>query len=359
MKNTKKRPLRYSILIFIIITSIIMFNCSETSKIFDSQTPDKTISTLEYIQLNGVKQCLLIRSYNTDNPIILYIHGGPGTSELPLIRKYNSELEKHFTVVYWEQRGTGKSFNKNIPDSTYTIDQFVKDGFELSKIIIERFHQDKIYIMGHSWGTIISTKLAINHPKLYYAYIGIGQVVDMKRGEELSYKFALQKAIDTGNKKAIKALRQINAPTYLTINNNENWYKQLKTERKWVTYFGGVIYNQKDYSQLTKIYLKSSEYSLFDMIRFARGSVFSLKKLWPEIMKINLMKKYIEFKIPVYLIQGKHDHNNPTELVYEYYNKIIVPEKKLFIFDKSAHNPNFEENIKFNNLIEKIINKNE
>lgn len=347
-----------SIILVIVIFMSMMTSCSSTSKIIDSPTPNNTISSLEYIQLNGAKQCLMIRSYDINNPIILFIHGGPGTSELPLIRHCNSELEKHFTLVYWEQRGTGKSFSKNIVDSTYKIDQFIDDGLELSKYLIKRFNKEKIFILGHSWGTIISVKLVINHPELYYAYVGIGQEVYVKKGEELSYKYALSKAMESNNKKAIKELQKINTPTYLTTDNNKDWYKQFRTERKWLTYFGGVIHNQKNYNQFAKIYLSSSEYSLFDIIKFARGSAISLNKLWPEIMKVNLLNGYTDFKIPVYLFQGKFDYNNPTELVYEYYNKIVAPKKELLIFDESAHIPNFEENLKFNDKIVEILKTN-
>lgn len=329
----------------------LLTSCSSTSKIIDSPTPDNTISSLEYFQLNGIKQCLLIRSYDITNPILLYFHGGPGTSELPLIRHYNSELEKHFTVVYLEQRGTGKSFKKSIFKDTLRIDTFVNDGYELSKYLLKRFKKEKLFLIGHSWGTIISTKLAIKYPEIYYAYIGIGQEVNPLKGEQLSYNYTLSKAIESNNQKAIKVLKDMNTPYYLTIRNNPKWYKQLKTERKWLTYFGGVIYNQKNYKQLTKIYMKSSEYTLFDIIKFAKGSILSLKTLWPEIMHIDLLNGYTDFKIPVYLIQGQYDYNCPTVLAEEYYEKITSPKKELIIFDQSAHNPNFEENQKFNNWI--------
>jgi len=349
----------FSIILIITIFMGIMICCSSTSMIIDSQTPDKTISSLEFIQLNGVKQCLMIRSYNIDNPIILYFHGGPGTSELPLVRKFNSDLEKHFTIVYLEQRGTGKSFNKKIFTDSLCIQQFVDDGYELTKYLLNRFHKEKLFIMGHSWGTIISTKLVIKHSELFYAYVGIGQDVYPLKGEQISYNYALSKAIETKNKKAINELRQINKPTYLSMDNNPKWYKQLKTERKWLTFFGGAIYNQKDYSQITKIYLKSSEYNLFDMVRFGRGSISSLKSLWTEVMKVNLLNGYTDFEIPVFLIQGKYDFNCPTELVYEYFEKITAPRKDLILFENSSHNPNFEENVRFNNLIVEILKTNE
>ncbi len=350
------RNLYLLIMFFIYVNTI---GCSSTSKIIDSQTPDKTISSLEFIQLNGAKQCLMIRSYNIDNPIILYFHGGPGTSELPLVRKFNSDLEKHFTIVYLEQRGTGKSFNKKTFNDSLCIQQFVDDGYELTKYLLNRFHKEKLFVMGHSWGTIISTKLVIEHPELFYAYVGIGQDVYPLKGEQISYNYALSKAIETKNQKAINKLRQINTPTYLSMDNNPKWYKQLKTERKWLTYFGGALFNQKNYSQITKIYLKSSEYSLFNMVSFGRGSILSLKSLWPEVMNVNLLEGYTDFEIPVFLIQGKYDFNCPTELVYEYFKKITAPRKDLILFEHSSHNPNFEESDRFNNLIVEILKYND
>jgi pimeloyl-ACP methyl ester carboxylesterase len=340
--------------IFIILT---MTNCSSTSNIIgDRQNLNNSISSIETIEVNGINQCVMIRSYDISNPIILYFHGGPGTSELPLVRYYNSELEKHFTVVYLEQRGTGKSFKRSIFKDTLSIDQFVKDGYILSKYLLQRFNKEKLFIVGHSWGSIIATKLAIQYPEIYYAYVGIGQDVNPLKGEQLSFQYTLSQATKSNNQKAIKALKRINNPYYLTIENNPKWFKQLKTERKWLTYFGGVIYNQTDYKQFTRIYLKSSEYSIFDMVKFAKGSVLSLKKLWPEIMTINLLNGQTEFKIPVYFIQGKYDYNCPTELVKDYYEKVNAPKKELLIFEKSAHNPNFEENQKFNTwIIENLI----
>ena len=194
--------------------------CSTTKPIKDSLTPEKPLASLEYIKLGGVKQCILIRSHNKNNPILLYFHGGPGTSELPLIRHFNNELEKYFTVVYLEQRGTGKSFNKKIFDDSLNIDQFVYDGYELSKYLLKRFNKEKLILVGHSWGTIISTKLALKYPEMYYSYVGIGQVVNMQKGEQNSYAYALDKALESNNQKAIKALKKINVPSYLTISNN-------------------------------------------------------------------------------------------------------------------------------------------
>jgi pimeloyl-ACP methyl ester carboxylesterase len=331
-----------------------IFSFPSTAKIIDSQTSELAVASLEFIKLNGAKQCLMIRGHNVNNPIILYIHGGPGTPELPLIRHYNSELEKKFTVVYWEQRGAGKSLRNIFNNDDLQISQFVDDGYELSKYLIKRFGKEKIFIMGHSWGTIISVKLIVKHPELYFAYAGIGQVVCAKNGEELSYKYALAKAVESKNQKAIKELQRINNPPYLTIDNNKNWYKQLMTERKWLTYFGGVLHGQKNFNSLIKIYLQAAEYSLLDVARFAIGSSQSLKKLWPKMLETNLIDEGTDFKIPIYLLEGKFDYNCPTELAFDYFEKITAPKKEFILFEESAHNPNFEESVKFNNKIIEI-----
>jgi len=345
------QPIRFIRCLLIILTINSSTAMSSIAEIIDNKTPDKSISSKEFIQINGAKQFILIRGNNIDNPIFLYIHGGPGTSELPLLTHYNKDLENHFIVVYWEQRATGKSYSRKIAEETHTVSQFVEDGYELSKYLKKRFDKEKIIICGHSWGTIVSTQLAIKYPDLYLAYIGIGQLVDMKKGEQLSFNFTMSKAYEANNEKAINKLHAINNPPYLTIEDNPRWFKQLKAERKWLTYFGGEFYNQKDYRLFTKVYLKSKDYSVFDMIKFAQGSLFSLKRLWPEIMEINLLNGFTDFKIPVYLIQGKYDYNSPSQLVEEYFNKIKAPEKELLLFEKSGHSANFEENARFNQTI--------
>ncbi len=325
-----------------------LFSCSYTPIIKSSDTPKRAMASLEFVVFGGVKQCLLIRSNDTNNPVILYLHGGPGVSEMPFVRKYNEELEKHFTVVYWEQRGGGKSLHSLSLDGSYTMDQYVNDGHELTNYLLHRFKKEKLIVIGHSWGTIVGTELITRYPALYSAYVGIGQVVNPQKGEALSYQFVLGKAMETGNRKAITELKQIDSPFYLTVENNKNWYSQLMTERKWLTRFGGVFYNQHNYRQVTKTYLHATEYSLVDFAKFGIGSVLSIKKLWPEIMQVNFLKNRTNFKLPVYYVQGKYDYNCPSELVYEYFHQISAPHKELIIFDQSAHLPNFEESKRFN-----------
>lgn len=334
--------------------ALLLLSCTSPMK----PSPHKianTIHTIESITVNGVKQYLMIRSDNIKNPLLLYIHGGPGSSELPQIRHYHKDLEKQYTLVYWEQRGTGKSYTPFLDSTTFNVNQFVADAHAISEYCCNRFNKKKLFLIGHSWGTVIATELAAKYPDLYAAYIGIGQIVDVRKGEEIGYRFALTAAQQAGNKKALQELTAINTPRYLTIKDNAQWFKQLKIQRKWVTYYGGAFYKQRDYSVVTNLFLKSKDYSFTDLIRFGLGSITSLKLMWPEIMQINFLHTITQFAIPVYFIQGKFDYNCPTELVEKYYDKIHAPKKQLFIFEQSAHHPNFTEAAKFTAILHTIV----
>ena len=139
--------------------------------------PD-SIASLERVMLGGVEQGMLIRGSNVDNPVLLYLHGGPGTSELGMVRQHNMPaLEKHFTVVVWDQRGAGMSYSARHPESAMTVEQFIADTHELTQLLRQRFGQAKVYLVGHSWGSALGVLTAQRYPDLHHAYVGVGQVV--------------------------------------------------------------------------------------------------------------------------------------------------------------------------------------
>ena len=140
-----------------------------------------SITSLEKIELGDINQWISIRGRNTANPILLYLHGGPGTPVMPLFRHFQAPLEDHFIVVQWEQRGAGKSFSWKIPKETMTIEQFISDLQVLIELLRKRFNKEKIYLMGHSWGSVFGTYTVQRYPELFYAYIGVGQATDKLR----------------------------------------------------------------------------------------------------------------------------------------------------------------------------------
>ncbi len=331
---------------FLIMVNIFRMFYSKTPKIKDARgniNPD-SIASIEKVEIGGIVQWILIRGHDVNNPILLVLHGGPGTIEGPMAYKFERELEKYFIVINWDQRAAGKSYSKTIPKETMTPEQFVQDAHELIEYLRKRFKKEKIYIVGHSWGSILGTLLANRYPELFYAYVGVGQVVNQYDNERVSYDYTFEQAQKSGNQKAIEQLKAIQPY------NGQN-IEHLRIERKWLKEFGGFMYGEKSRWPLFKIAFGSPEYSFKDLFKFFKGSKFSLENMWPHLYEIDFFKQAIELKIPVYYCIGRHDYNTPFELAEKYFNELKAPKKKLIWFEKSAHSPNFEEPAKFHDVL--------
>jgi pimeloyl-ACP methyl ester carboxylesterase len=165
----------------------------------------------EFIDINGTKQCISIRADNPQNPILLYLHGGPGDAALPLVAKYNRQIESCFVFVVLEQRGAGKSYYPFSTTEKITIDTFVDDIYALSLYLLKRFNQEKLYLIGHSWGSILGLKFIKRYPHLVHAYVGCGQVINIKKSSQIAYDFALRKNKDENRKKIYEKLKHIDS----------------------------------------------------------------------------------------------------------------------------------------------------
>jgi pimeloyl-ACP methyl ester carboxylesterase len=172
------------------------------------------VESLEKVALGGVGQWLLIRGVDRSNPVLLHLHGGPGSADISIARFFDAGLIEHFTVVHWDQRGAGKSFDPDIPPESMRREQFVLDTRDLASMLRERFGVAKIYLVGHSWGSEIGALAASRYPELFHAYVGVGQVVEKVEQERISYRFALDKAREAGNPRAIRELEEIGPPPY-------------------------------------------------------------------------------------------------------------------------------------------------
>ncbi|HAH24149.1 MAG TPA: alpha/beta hydrolase [Prolixibacteraceae bacterium] len=307
-----------------------------------------SIASLEQVNLGGQDQWILIRGKDTAKPVILFLHGGPGLSEMALLRRHMHELEKHFVLVSWDQRGTGKSFKAIYPEYSMTINQFLSDVHQLTKLLIHRFKQQKIFLIGHSWGSVLGILSIQKHPELYKAYIGIGQVVNMQDNERLSYEWTLEQARIANDRRTINKLIEIGKPPY-----TGDWQKKLITERRLLGKYGGELYGSSygAFPMFIGSMIRSGEYSLPDIVNFFKGISTSIRLLWPELMTINLMKLAPRLEVPIYFALGKHDYETPYPIADQYFNQLEAPFKKLIWFDNSAHLPHIEENEKFINLL--------
>lgn len=309
------------------------------------------ISELTKYRINGVWQWVFIRGGNAENPLLLYLHGGPGAAEM-FNRAAQATLEKHFIVVNWDQRGAGKSYANDIPLNTMNVGQFLSDALTLVSLLRERFGKDKIYLMGHSWGSLLGMLMIREHPELFLAYIGLGQVVNFGRGELISYEYTLDQARKNHNRVAVRELGKIGPPPY------QSGINGIAVQRKWLSRFGGVSHRRSSIPVIIRRIISSKAYGVSDFIRFFKGIQFTLKKsgMIRELYGYDLFSLIPEVNVPLYFLAGRYDYNTPWKLVEEYCRHVRAPIKKLIWFEHSAHSPNIEEKDKFCSvLIDEVL----
>lgn len=305
------------------------------------------IDVMENIEINDVMQCVSICAEKKDAPLLLYLHGGPGDAALPLVLKYNKALEKDFTVVVWEQRGAGKSYYKFAQDEELTIDTFVGDTHELVTHLLEKFSQEKLYLVGHSWGSVIGLKFIQQYPQLIHTYVGCGQVVNMQKSSQMAYDFALTKNIAAGNQKNVDRLNAI-SPTY----ENDAWFDDLLFVTKQVVKHKGSLYGKANYNSFVWDFITSDKYSLKDLLNREKGSLQSIQHLWQELMTVNF-EDIKSFGVPVIFIEGRFDEHVSSKLAGAYWGTIET-EKEFHWFEKSCHFPQWSEAEKFSGIIRGI-----
>jgi pimeloyl-ACP methyl ester carboxylesterase len=311
----------------------------------------KGIDALEEVTLGGAKQWILIRGEDITNPILLFLHGGPGFCEMPHTHIDSARLEKHFVVVNWDQRGAGKSYDPNIPKETMNIEQFLSDAHELIQMLRERFSKDKIFLIGHSWGSVLGLYTAYRHPGYLHAYIGMGQLVNAKEGEMISYQYTVEKAKEAGDEKAIKSLEKIGPPPY------EAGYQSLFTQRMLLARYGGSMRNLS-FTEFVKIRESSPYYTKADNASFMKAFMQSISLMWDELMAVNFFEDVPEVQIPVYFFTGKCDYQVPFEVLERYFAVLKAPHKEIVWFENSCHTPNLSDPETYQDRLINLVLKN-
>lgn len=318
---------------------------------------ENSIAEIRDIDLNGVKQRLLIRGHNRDNPLLLHVHGGPGGTDQMVMRRGDLQLEDLFTVVYWDQRGSGASYHKSMRMDELSLANIVNDGVDLSRLLLQEFSQDKLYLQGHSWGTFVGAHMVGEAPELFHAFFSIGQVADSRRAEKLSWEFTMNAATEAGDQKTIDALNQIGPPPYKS---EQEWVQTATVERGLMRPYespdGTQFLSMFDVYKLATFY---PEYSVPDKLNALVGSGKSLQKLWIEVINANLFESHPELGVPFYMVQGKYDQHTVTEVAKDYFDFVRAPRKEYFSYANSAHWPHMKEPAKYRALLERVLNKNQ
>jgi pimeloyl-ACP methyl ester carboxylesterase len=344
----ERTPLLASgVLLGVILVSVLAVWLSQlfatTPPITDAQgnVVPGSIATLEKVQLGDSEQWILIRGRDVNNPILLFLAGGPGGSQLTTARHALAGLEDHFVVVNWEQPGAGKSFD-TVDRSTLTPERYVEDGHALVLYLRERFGVDKVYVFGESWGSALGIMLVQRYPDLFHAHIGAAQMVAFLETDVICYDFALNWAQERGDTQQAARLREQGPPPY---------------------YGAGVAWKQVAYLADTYAYmnqnpaiisgfntprdLASPEYGLIDKVNWARGPLDTLGVVYPQLWDVDFRTQAPRLDVPVYFLTGRHDVNAPPALIEEYYALLDAPHKELIWFERSGHSPWISESDKF------------
>jgi pimeloyl-ACP methyl ester carboxylesterase len=304
-----------------------------------------------FIEINGDNQFISIRSSKgAEKPVLLFLHGGPGASATVMFQHFCKELENDFIVVCWDQRGAGKSFKKNLPKETITVKQMIEDGLAVTDYLRERFSQNSIFLIGHSWGARLGMYLIRIHPEKYKAYMGVGQEVCAFEGEKQSYHYTLQKALEQNNSQAIKDLEEMGetqSGRYLEMYKTGFW--GLVKQKDWLLKLGGERYGRTNYKDWIAIMAKGYGYNPLYMVKWSKASSSTNGAIIhdPGFNEFDFRRDIPEVNVPVHFVSGQQDYNTPWPLVKEYYEQMRAPEKSFTSFGKSGHSPLFEEALSF------------
>lgn len=322
-----------------------------------ARSAESAMNHLQKLKIGGIDQWLLIRNQRDQDepsPVLLFLHGGPGMPIIPFYRDFDAsgDLEKNFVMAYWDQRGAGRSFNNGIPVESMNIEQFISDTHEIVEALKKCLKVHKVYLAGHSWGSIVGLLTVLRYPQLFHAYIGISQVVDVHEGERISYEFALKQAFKSKNLKAIKQLSDIGPPPHEI--------DEMRIERNWVKKFGRMRVNRSRREMYGRS--KSLTFStaiIQDAVRFLRGARFSIRHLWEELQQVDLFEQAPNVvDVPVFFLAGRHDYYAPTQVLERYYQQLQAPQGKHMIwFEKSAHEPFSEQPEKFRAVLIRQIRR--
>jgi pimeloyl-ACP methyl ester carboxylesterase len=301
-----------------------------------------SIATLEQVTLNDSQQWISIRGQDASKPVLLFLAGGPGGSQLATARYALGGLEEHFVVVNWEQPGAGKSLDA-VDRSTITPERYIEDAHALVLHLRERFGQDKVYVLGESWGSALGILLVQRYPELFHALVGTGQMVAFLENDLMCYDFALNWARERGDTAKVAKLAEQGPPPY--YGDGVAW----KESAFLMDTFNYMNQNPAiaDNGANTFRDLAAPEYGLYDKVSWFRGVLDTLGIVYPQLWDVDFRTQAAELAVPVYFFIGRHDINAPVTLTEQYFNLLDAPQKEIVWFEHSGHTPWVSESDRF------------
>lgn len=305
------------------------------------ETPDGVQETYK-TRIGGIHQWISVRGEHRHNPLLLFIHGGPASPAMPSLWQFQRPVEEFFTVVHYDQRGAGKTFRETEPEAiagSIHIERFVDDAIEVAEHLRQRYGKRKLILAAHSWGTVVGMKAAIKRPDLFHAYVGMGQVLNTRLNEELSFQYGLARARAEGNQQAIAEMESI-APY---PGDKPITRERIIIARKWPQHYGGLnAHRDADQDYYYGASLLSPDYDCADRKAFFAGNVYTLDKVLDEFLQVDLASVR-EFPVPVVMFLGRHDYTTPSAPTAAWLEQVKAPYKRAVWFENAAHMIPWEE----------------
>ncbi len=300
-----------------------------------------SISEKTFLTINGAKQGMFITGKDQSNPVLLFLHGGPGMPEYAIGQKYPAVLDDIFTVCWWEQRGAGISNRPDLPPDSITVEQLVSDTIAVTQYLRKRFGQEKIYLMAHSWGTRLGIEAAACEPGLYHAYIGMAQITQQMQSEKLAYQYMLEQFNQAGNTRMVRRLEAIPLPQ---MDSMPQAYRRLRDVTMHMLGIGTTREMKSVEGGIFLPVMESGIYTLGEKIGLWRGKWSAhTTRLWNQLLSVDITALVPKLDLPVYFFHGVYDYTVLYPLTKAYFENLQAPLKGFYTFENSAHSPLFEE----------------
>lgn len=340
----------------VVLAGVIIVPAS-TPPILDAQgkVVAGSVAELTTVKLGGQDQTILVRGFSTDKPVLLYLSGGPGQSDLPYSRLFFHDLSRDFIVVSWDQRGTGKSYAALDPVTTLTLEQAVSDTIELTNYLCARFDEDKIYMLGESWGSTLGVLAVQQRPDLFHAWIGSGQMVSQHETDRQLYADVIALAQRTGDTALVTQMRSYGEPPYADIPYGYA-FVMGHYESLYKPYTPPQSYSQLGASAGLGFFgVMGSEYNLIEKANVLRGLIDMFTVMYPQLQGIDFRTDVPKLDVPVYILDGAAELTSRRDLLLEWYAKLDAPIKRTFTFENAGHAVVFEQFEAFTEIMRNTI----
>ncbi len=296
------------------------------------------VDELVAVEIGGMQQWIAAHGDRAELPVLLWIHGGPGAAQMPVGRAFNRSLESEFIVVHWDQRGAGKSNPRDFDEQTMTIERYVEDVHEVTHYLKTRFGRERIYLLGHSWGTAIGMAAAHRNPDDYVAYIGVSQVVDGDQAQAIAHRELRQRLEERGRGRDLRRLDRLDGPPYRDHGEYVTFAKMLDSMGMNMDMGMGP---------LARAAIRSDLYTAGDLVRWLRGANRGSGPMWEETQGLIILEIAPSIDVPCFFITGAEDYNTPAVLVTRLVEQLNAPHAQHIVFEGAAHTPFFADPERF------------